>query len=327
MPSAGWSSGPAALGGRRGRSPKRAFAFVALDVPGAGGVKRSAAAQDCGGVLVNVVDRPGLCAISPPRAMLDRDPVLVGDRHRRGFRRARQAVATAARNALAAPISACLANALLVASLGMRCGRAGPMRPSGGGRSMRRSSAGAADPLDLDSAGLRPMTTGSGCVSAACSRRPSHAHDSVALPLPSQEPALYYRSCSPRGTFLRPGCTGRWTRPKGPPQRSMTALTAEDADLVSRLRRGDFPRRRRELYQRHGAALLRFGPGHEQMPANCGRQVHDPFIEILGHPIRFDPTRAVVIAHHSGSPVHRLSSRASPASRCWGTEVRSRRSG
>jgi RNA polymerase sigma-70 factor (ECF subfamily) len=99
----------------------------------------------------------------------------------------------------------------------------------------------------------------------------------------------------------------------------MTALTAEDADLVSRLRRGDAAAAR-ELYQRHGAALLRFGLAMSNSRQTAEDIVHDTFVEILKHPVRFDPTRGSVIAYLFGIARHRMSRVARVALR--GTEVR-----
>jgi RNA polymerase sigma-70 factor (ECF subfamily) len=99
----------------------------------------------------------------------------------------------------------------------------------------------------------------------------------------------------------------------------MTALTAEDADLVSRLRRGDAAAAR-ELYQRHGSALLRFGLAMSNCRQTAEDIVHDTFIEILKHPVRFDPTRGPVIAYLFGIARHRMSRVARASLR--GTEVR-----
>lgn len=86
----------------------------------------------------------------------------------------------------------------------------------------------------------------------------------------------------------------------------MTALTAEDAELVARLRRGDAAAAR-ELYQRHGAALLRFGLAMSNCRQTAEDIVHDTFIEILKHPIRFDPSRGSVVAYLFGIARHRMS--------------------
>jgi RNA polymerase sigma-70 factor, ECF subfamily len=86
----------------------------------------------------------------------------------------------------------------------------------------------------------------------------------------------------------------------------MTALTAEDADLIARLRRGDAAAAR-ELYQRHGSALLRFGLAMSNCRQTAEDIVHDTFVEILRHPVRFDPTRGSVIAYLFGIARHRMS--------------------
>lgn len=99
----------------------------------------------------------------------------------------------------------------------------------------------------------------------------------------------------------------------------MIALTAEDADLVSRLRRGDAAAAR-ELYQRHGGALLRFGLAMSNCRQTAEDIVHDTFVEILRHPVRFDPTRGSVIAYLFGIARHRMSRVARVSLR--GTEVR-----
>ena len=86
----------------------------------------------------------------------------------------------------------------------------------------------------------------------------------------------------------------------------MTALTAEDAELVARLRRGDGAAAR-ELYQRHGAALLRFGLAMSNSRQTAEDIVHDTFVEILRHPVRFDPSRGSVLAYLFGIARHRMS--------------------
>jgi RNA polymerase sigma-70 factor (ECF subfamily) len=100
----------------------------------------------------------------------------------------------------------------------------------------------------------------------------------------------------------------------------MTALTAEDADLVSRLRRGDAAAAR-ELYQRHGTALLRFGLAMSNCRQTAEDIVHDTFVEILKHPVRFDPTRGSVIAYLFGIARHRMSRVARVSLRDAGVRV------
>ena len=85
----------------------------------------------------------------------------------------------------------------------------------------------------------------------------------------------------------------------------MTALTAEDADLIARLRRGDGAAAH-ELYQRHGAALLRFGLAMSNSRQTAEDIVHDTFVEILKSPVRFDPSRGSVIGYLFGIARHRM---------------------
>jgi RNA polymerase sigma-70 factor (ECF subfamily) len=94
----------------------------------------------------------------------------------------------------------------------------------------------------------------------------------------------------------------------------MTALTAEDANLVARLRHGDAGAAH-ELYERHGAALLRFGMAMSNCRQTAEDVVHDTFVELLRHPSRFDPARGPVLAFLFGIARHRMARIARVASR------------
>ena len=85
----------------------------------------------------------------------------------------------------------------------------------------------------------------------------------------------------------------------------MIALTAEDANLVARLRHGDAGAAR-ELYERHGAALLRFAMAMSNCRQTAEDVVHDTFVELLRHPSRFDPARGPVLAFLFGVARHRM---------------------
>jgi RNA polymerase sigma-70 factor (ECF subfamily) len=85
----------------------------------------------------------------------------------------------------------------------------------------------------------------------------------------------------------------------------MTALTADDATLVGRLRHGDAAAAR-ELYERHGGALLRFAMTMSDSRQSAEDVVHDTFVELLRHPARFDPERGPVIAFLLGIARHRM---------------------
>lgn len=85
----------------------------------------------------------------------------------------------------------------------------------------------------------------------------------------------------------------------------MTALTADDAQLIARLRHGDAAAAH-ELYERHGAALLRFGMAMSNCRQTAEDIVHDTFVELLRHPTRFDPARGPVLAFLFGIARHRM---------------------
>jgi RNA polymerase sigma-70 factor (ECF subfamily) len=85
----------------------------------------------------------------------------------------------------------------------------------------------------------------------------------------------------------------------------MTVLTAEDAQLVARLRHGDAAAAS-ELYERHGGALLRFGMAMSNCRQTAEDVVHDTFVELLRYPSRFDPARGPVVAFLFGIARHRM---------------------
>ena len=85
----------------------------------------------------------------------------------------------------------------------------------------------------------------------------------------------------------------------------MSALTADDAQLVARLRHGDAGAAH-ELYERHGAALLRFGMAMSNCRQTAEDVVHDTFLELLRYPSRFDPARGPVLAFLFGIARHRM---------------------
>ena len=93
----------------------------------------------------------------------------------------------------------------------------------------------------------------------------------------------------------------------------MTVLNADDAQLVARLRHGDAAAAR-ELYERHGAALLRFGLAMCNSRQTAEDVVHDTFVELLKHPSRFDATRGPVVAFLFGIARHRMARIARVAS-------------
>jgi RNA polymerase sigma-70 factor, ECF subfamily len=85
----------------------------------------------------------------------------------------------------------------------------------------------------------------------------------------------------------------------------MTGAQAEDAALVVRLHEGD-PVAAREVYQRHGPALLRFGVAMVGCIATAEDVVHDTFVELLRHPHRYDAARGSLRAYLYGVARHQL---------------------
>src|SRR6185312_17283510 len=63
----------------------------------------------------------------------------------------------------------------------------------------------------------------------------------------------------------------------------------------------------RELYERHGGALLRFGMAMSNCRQTAEDLVHDTFVELLRQPGRFDPARGSVQGYLFGIARHRLS--------------------
>jgi RNA polymerase sigma-70 factor (ECF subfamily) len=86
----------------------------------------------------------------------------------------------------------------------------------------------------------------------------------------------------------------------------MTDSEADDDALASRLRLGDATAAR-ELYERHGGALLRFGLAMTGCRQTAEDMVHDTFIEVLQGPRRFDPARGSAASYLYGVARHRLS--------------------
>jgi RNA polymerase sigma factor (sigma-70 family) len=87
----------------------------------------------------------------------------------------------------------------------------------------------------------------------------------------------------------------------------MTSAASDDAALLASWCQGEAGAAQ-ALYERHGAALLRFAED----------VVHDTFVELLRRPDRFDPSRGPLaaylygIARHRLARVARLSSRETP---------------
>ncbi|HEY8510278.1 MAG TPA: RNA polymerase sigma factor [Steroidobacteraceae bacterium] len=85
----------------------------------------------------------------------------------------------------------------------------------------------------------------------------------------------------------------------------MTDNPEDDAELLGRLGEGDAGAAR-ELYQRYGAALLRFGIAMTSSRQMAEDIVHDTFVELLRNPASFNPAQGTVGAWLYGIARHRL---------------------
>lgn len=86
----------------------------------------------------------------------------------------------------------------------------------------------------------------------------------------------------------------------------MTDPAAEDVRLVELLCGGD-ANAARELYRRHGAALLRFGLAMGAPRPVAEDMVHDTFVEFLHDPGRFEASRGSVAGYLYGIARHQWS--------------------
>lgn len=86
----------------------------------------------------------------------------------------------------------------------------------------------------------------------------------------------------------------------------MTDCEADDLRLVQELCQGE-PAAARLLYQRHGAALLRFGLAMTRSRHTAEDMVHDTFVEFLRAPHAFNPARGSVAAFLYGIARHQVS--------------------
>lgn len=80
----------------------------------------------------------------------------------------------------------------------------------------------------------------------------------------------------------------------------------EDAEHMVRLAAGD-PGALRELYERHGRALLRFSSAMCRSRQAAEDLVHDTFVALLREPCLFDPAQGSVFAYLCGVLRHRVS--------------------
>jgi RNA polymerase sigma-70 factor (ECF subfamily) len=80
----------------------------------------------------------------------------------------------------------------------------------------------------------------------------------------------------------------------------------DDSECMARLANGDADALR-ELYQRHGRALLRFSSAMCRSRQAAEDIVHDTFVALLREPTSFDPAQGTVFGYLCGVLRHRVS--------------------
>ena len=83
-------------------------------------------------------------------------------------------------------------------------------------------------------------------------------------------------------------------------------LVSSDSECMARLAAGD-GNALRELYQRHGRALLRFSRAMCRSRQAAEDMVHDTFVALMRGPISFDPALETVFGYPCGVLRHRVS--------------------
>jgi len=83
-------------------------------------------------------------------------------------------------------------------------------------------------------------------------------------------------------------------------------LVSSDSECMARLAAGD-GNALRELYQRHGRALLRFSSAMCRSRQAAEDMVHDTFVALMREPVSFDPGQGTVFGYLCGVLRHRVS--------------------
>jgi RNA polymerase sigma-70 factor, ECF subfamily len=83
-------------------------------------------------------------------------------------------------------------------------------------------------------------------------------------------------------------------------------LVSSDSECMMRLAAGDADALR-ELYQRHGRALLRFSSAMCRSRQAAEDMVHDTFVALMREPLTFDPSQGTVFGYLCGVLRHRVS--------------------
>jgi len=86
----------------------------------------------------------------------------------------------------------------------------------------------------------------------------------------------------------------------------MTKESGDDCECMTRLAAGDASALR-DLYQRHGRALLRFSSAMCRSRQAAEDMVHDTFVALLREPVGFDPALGTVFGYLCGVLRHRVS--------------------
>jgi RNA polymerase sigma-70 factor (ECF subfamily) len=83
-------------------------------------------------------------------------------------------------------------------------------------------------------------------------------------------------------------------------------MSHDDTECMARLAAGDTTAMR-QLYERHGRALLRFSAAMCRSRQAAEDLVHDTFVALLREPFRFDPALGTVYGYLCGVLRHRVS--------------------
>jgi len=83
-------------------------------------------------------------------------------------------------------------------------------------------------------------------------------------------------------------------------------LVSSDSECMARLAAGD-GNALRELYQRHGRALLRFSSAMCRSRQAAEDMVHDTFVALMREPVSFNPAQGTVFGYLCGVLRHRVS--------------------
>lgn len=83
-------------------------------------------------------------------------------------------------------------------------------------------------------------------------------------------------------------------------------LVSSDSECMARVAAGD-AHALRDLYQRHGRALLRFSSAMCRSRQAAEDMVHDTFVALMREPLSFDPAQGTVFGYLCGVLRHRVS--------------------